>query len=54
MQTRKACATDNERDLMKRIVWITSEHGRNGYIRITVLMRAEGWLVNHKQVERIW
>jgi transposase InsO family protein len=53
-QRRKACAADDEPRLVKRIVWMASEYGRYGYRRITVLLRAEGWWVNHKRVERIW
>ena len=30
------------------------EYGRYGYRRITALLRADGWRVNHKRVERIW
>ena len=30
------------------------DYGRYGYKRITALLRAEGWCVNHKRVERIW
>jgi putative transposase len=26
----------------------------DGYRRITALLRGDGWLVNHKRVERIW
>jgi transposase InsO family protein len=29
-------------------------YGRYGYRRITALLREDGWLVNHKRVERIW
>jgi putative transposase len=29
-------------------------YGRYGYRRVTALLRAEGWAVNHKRVERIW
>ncbi len=29
-------------------------YGRYGYRRITALLNREGWLVNHKRVERIW
>jgi putative transposase len=32
--------------------WPVSMDG--GYRRITVLLRREGWQVNHKRVERIW
>ncbi|MCE9630093.1 MAG: IS3 family transposase [Planctomycetia bacterium] len=53
-QRRKACVADDEPQLVKRIVWMASEYGRYGYRRITALLRAEGWWVNHKQVERIW
>ena len=40
--------------MVKRIVELASEFGRYGYRRITALLRAEGWTVNHKRVERIW
>lgn len=29
-------------------------YGRHGYRRITALLTAENWKVNHKRVERIW
>ena len=51
---RKASVADDEPRLVKRIVWMASEYGRYGYHRITALLRAEGWWVNHKRVERIW
>ena len=53
-QRRKACVADDEPQLVKRIVWLAREYGRYGYRRITALLRAEGWWVNHKRVERIW
>ena len=53
-QRRKASVADDEPRLVKRIVWMASEYGRYGYRRITALLRAEGWWVNHKRVERIW
>ena len=28
--------------------------GRYGYRMVTGLLRTEGWVVNHKRVERIW
>ncbi|CAN0601837.1 unnamed protein product, partial [Ectocarpus sp. 12 AP-2014] len=31
-----------------------SDYGRYGYRRITALLRAEGWRVNHKRIERLW
>jgi len=36
------------------IVRLASKYGRYGYRRITALLRAEGWIVNPKRVERIW
>ena len=40
--------------LRQRIIELVSEYGRYGYRRITALLRNEGWLVNHKRVQRIW
>ncbi len=37
-----------------RVCEIASEYGRYGYRRVTALLRSEGWVVNHKRVERIW
>ena len=36
------------------IVRLAGTYGRYGYRRITALLRAEGWVVNRKRVERIW
>ena len=30
------------------------QYGRYGYRRITALLRAAGWPVNHKRIERLW
>jgi putative transposase len=40
--------------LVRRILAIAGEFGRYGYRRVTHLLRAEGWLVNAKRVQRIW
>jgi transposase InsO family protein len=40
--------------LRAAIVRLATRFGRYGYRRITALLRAEGWRVNHKRVERIW
>ena len=45
---------DDEELLTKRVVELASEYGRYGYRRVTALLRNDGWLVNHKRVERIW
>ena len=44
----------DEQTLRERIVSLASQYGRYGYRRVTALLRNEGWLVNHKRVERIW
>lgn len=36
------------------MVRLASTYGRYGYRRITALLRTEGWVINHKRVERIW
>ena len=40
--------------LTLRMVELASRYGRYGYRRVTALLRAEGWRVNHKRVERLW
>ena len=45
---------DDEERLTDRIVTLACRYGRYGYRRITALLRAEGWRVNHKRVERVW
>jgi transposase InsO family protein len=46
--------SDDEEALTRDIVDLATEFGRYGYRRITALLKAQGWLVNHKRVERIW
>ena len=36
------------------MVALAQEYGRYGYRRITALLQAEGFAVNHKRVERLW
>jgi transposase InsO family protein len=36
------------------MVDLATQYGRYGYRRITVLLRREGWRVNHKRIERLW
>ena len=45
---------DDETVLTANIVSLASHYGRYGYRRITALLRADGWGVSHKLVERIW
>ena len=44
----------DEAALSAAIVKLAGEYGRYGYRRITELLRAEGWRVNAKRVQRIW
>jgi transposase InsO family protein len=53
-QRRVAIVPDDEPALRNDIRSLACEYGRYGYRRITVLLRWDGWLVNHKRVERIW
>lgn len=45
---------DDEPVLIKRIHEWVRVNPRYGYLRITKLLRAEGWRVNHKRVYRLW
>lgn len=40
--------------LTLRMVELASRYGRYGYRRVTALLRAAGWRVNHKRVDRLW
>jgi len=53
-QRYQAISAPDEEPLTAAIVRLASQYGRYGYRRITTLLRAEGWSVNHKRVERIW
>lgn len=46
--------SDDEQRLKNAIIRLVSKYGRYGYRRITAMLKAEGWKVNHKRVERIW
>jgi transposase InsO family protein len=53
-QRRAPAVPDDEPRLVKRIVELACEYGRYAYRRVTALLRAEGFAVNHKRVERLW
>ncbi len=53
-QRRRPVVADDEEALTAAVIGLASEYGRYGYRRITAMLRAEGWMVNHKRVERIW
>jgi transposase InsO family protein len=54
VQRCKSNKSQSEQILRDDIVRLASKYGRYGYRRITALLKAEGWIVNHKRVERIW
>jgi putative transposase len=53
-QRRAPHVSSDEPRLVKRMIELASDYGRYGYRRITGLLRNEGWVVNHKRVERLW
>ena len=53
-QRGRPTTPDKEKLLVRRMVQIATQYGRYGYRRITALLRAEGWPVNHKRIERLW
>ena len=52
MQLFQLIVADNEELLRAAIVRLAGQYGRYGYRRVTALLHAEGWHVNHKRVER--
>lgn len=40
--------------LVKRMNQLAARHPRYGYRRIWALLKAEGWAVNRKRIERLW
>jgi len=54
VQRNQSNKLQSEKVLRADIVRLASKYGRYGYRRITALLRTEGWVVNHKRVERIW
>lgn len=53
-QQLDAIEPEDEELLSKCIVSLACQYGRYGYRRISAMLRADGWRVNHKRVERIW
>ena len=53
-QRREAAVPDDEPALVRRMVELATQYGRYGYRRVGALLRAEGFAVNHKRVERLW
>ena len=53
-QRRKRKVREDEEALREEVVKLARRFGRYGYRMVTGMLRAEGWRVNHKRVERIW
>jgi transposase InsO family protein len=53
-QRKAHLVRDDEAALTAAIIRLASIYGRYGYRRITALLRADGWRVNAKRVQRIW
>jgi transposase InsO family protein len=53
-QRRTPHVPGDEPRLVARMVELACEYGRYGYRRVAALLRAEGFEVNHKRVERLW
>jgi putative transposase len=53
-QRREPVLRSDEEALQLAIVGKACDYGRYGYRKVTVLLRNDGWRVNHKRVERIW
>ena len=52
-QRKVRAVRSGESALTDAVVSLAAEYGRYGYRRITALLRADGWRVNAKRVERI-
>ena len=53
-QRKGRLVRDDEATLSAAIIRLAGAYGRYGYRRITALLRAEGWRVNAKRVQRSW
>lgn len=52
MRYKTALCDDNT--LRLKLIKLAKQHGHYGYCMTAELLRAEGWHVNHKKVERLW
>ena len=51
---RYEAVSRDEDDLRLALIRLAKQYGRYGYRKVGELLRVEGWVVNHKKVERIW
>jgi len=52
-QQYKPTPQDDDK-LRLALIRLAKQYGRYGYRKVGELLRAEGWRINHKKVERIW
>ena len=53
-QRKAPSGPDDEAALREEMIRLAKLYGCYGYRRITALLHAAGWVVNHKRVARIW
>lgn len=53
-QRYKTTQPDKDKALTADILTLAARHKRYGYRMITAKLRQDGWIVNHKRVQRIW
>lgn len=53
-QRREQYIPSDEPRLVKRMIELAGQYGRYGYLRITRLLRDEGFHANRKRVQRLW
>jgi len=53
-QRYKTKQPDRDNAMTEEIKQLAKKHKRYGYRMITAKLRQEGWIVNHKRVQRIW
>jgi putative transposase len=53
-QRKVPTTPDDEAALTADIIELARQFGRFGYRRITQMLKAAGWSINHKRVERLW
>jgi len=53
-QRYKTRQPEIDKALTAEIRQLAKRHKRYGYRMITAKLRQEGWIVNHKRVQRIW
>jgi transposase InsO family protein len=51
---RYEATPDTDDSLRLALIRLAKQYGRYGYRKIAKLLQTEGWVVNHKKVERIW